>query len=84
MILPIDQGERIAGKLQDIRLASNGFQLARCLQVIGNRDLVKRDVTRVKVEHGLENALMGGSIEVIGDEFCGNILDGLLVEQARC
>ena len=65
-------------------MASNGFQLARCLQVIGNRDLVKRDVTRIKVEHGLENALMGGSIEVIGDEFCGNILDGLLVEQARC
>ena len=84
VILPIDQGERIAGKLQDIRLAANGLKLTRCLQVIGNRNLVKRDMTRVEVEHGLENALVGGSIEVVGDEFCGNILDGLLVKQARC
>ena len=41
-------------------------------------------MARVKIEHSLENALVGGSIEVVGDEFCGNILDGLLVEQARC
>ena len=83
MILPIDQGERIAGKLQDVRLASNGLKLARCLQVIGNRDLVKRDVTRVKIEHGLENPLMGSSIEVVRDKFGGNVLDGFLIEQAR-
>ena len=83
MILPIDQGERIAGKLQDVRLAANGFQLARGLQVVGNRNLVKRDMTRVEVEHGLENTLMGSSIEVVRDKFGGNVLDDLLVEQAR-
>ena len=83
VVLPIDQGERIAGELQDIRLTANGLKLTRCLQVIGNRNLVEGNMTRIKVEHGLENALMGSSIEVVRDKFGSNVLDGLLVEQAR-
>ena len=83
MVLPVDQGKGVAGKLQDVRLAANGLKLTRCLQVIGNRDLVKRDVTRIEVEHGLEYALVSSSIEVVRDELGGNILDGLLIEQAR-
>ena len=41
-------------------------------------------MTRVKVEHRLEYTLMGSSIEVVGDEFRCNVLDGFLVEQTRC
>ena len=74
MMLPAGERKRVVSKLQQILLATNCFQLSRCLQVVGNGNNIDRDGTRVHFAHCLEDYLVSWSEEAFGLQFQGHFL----------
>ena len=82
VVLPVGEREGVVRKLDEVRFAAHGLQLAHGFQVVGERDVVDGDMAHVQVHHGLVDMLMREAVEVLLHQLWRHLFDGLLVQHA--
>ena len=81
VVLPVDERERVAHELEDVRLAAHGVELVDAAQVVDERDGVDGDALLVHLDHRGIDGLVDGAVEVVGLELDLGFLDHIGREQ---
>lgn len=84
VMLPARERERVVGQLQEVGLSTDGLKLPIRLEVVGHRNDVNGNGSRVHFTHRFEDDAMSGTEEAFRAKLQGDFLEHARRKKACC